>query len=279
MLAGALALIGGAAAPAVALATTLATTQTGSSGTVTAAFTFTVTKQNTYPTKTLTISRSGQVVYDQPVSSRFCGPNTALAQSYCAPGAPERGFSSVHVVDLESGGQPDVVLDLYTGGAHCCTVEQIFSFDSLTGTYVKTEHDFGDPGDEIKDLGHNGQLEFLTADDSFAYAFTDFADSGMPIEILAFANGQFTSVTRQYPKLIARNAASLFKAFKHNISDGVGLIAAWAADEYNLGHGALVKSTLAKELKAGHLRSLIEPGGRKFIRALNKLLRRDGYVH
>jgi hypothetical protein len=272
----AVALIGAAAATAALVVITR--TQTATSGDVTATFQFGIAAGNTYPTKTLAISRAGQVAFDQPVTSKYCGPNTASAQKYCAPGAPEAGFSSVHALDLEHNGQPDVVLDLYTGGAHCCTVEQIFSFDPGTGTYVKTEHDFGDPGDEIKDLGHNGRLEFLTADDTFAYAFTDFADSGLPIQILTFAGGKFTNVTRQYPKLIAKDAAMLFKGFKHHLSNGDGLIAAWAADEYNLGHAALVKSTLAKELKAGHLRSLIEPGGQKFIRALNKLLRRDGYI-
>jgi hypothetical protein len=261
-----------AAAPAAALATT----QTATSGDVTATFSFSATSQNTYPAKTLTISRSGVVVYNEPVTSRYCGP-TGATQEYCAPGAPEANQSSVHVVDLENDGEPDVIVDLYTGGAHCCSVEQIFSFDAVTGTYVLTQHDFEDPGEEIKDLGHNGQYEFLTADDSFAYAFTDYADSGLPIEILAFASGRFTNVTRQYPKLIAKDAAAYLKYFKHDLGDGEGLIAAWAADEDNLGHRKLVASTLAKYLKAGDLRGGFS-SPKSFIKALNKLLHHDGYL-
>jgi hypothetical protein len=266
-----------AAAPAAAAAAT-PTTQTASSSGVTATFSFTVTSQNTYPTKTLTISRAGQVVYDQPVTSSYCGQG-AVAQTYCAPGAPEPGYSSVHVLDLEHDGQPDVVLDLYTGGAHCCSVEQIFALDPGTGTYMVSQHDFGDPGERIVDLGHNGRYEFLTADDTFAYAFTAFAASGLPIKILTFAGGRFTDVTRQYPKLIAKDAAQYLKDFKRNLSDGVGLIAAWAADEDNLGHTGLVSSTLNKELKAGNLRAVDAPAGKRFIKALNKLLKKDGYVH
>jgi hypothetical protein len=266
-----------AAAPAAAAAS--ATTQTASSGDVTATFTFTHSSALVYPTKMLTISRAGQVVYNQPVTSSFCGPITASAQKYCAPGAPEQSASSVHVVDLEHNGEPDIVLDLYTGGAHCCSVEQIFSYVPATGTYAVAQRDFGDPGARIVDLGHDRHFEFLTADDTFAYAFTDFADSGLPIQILTFANGTFTNVTRQYPKLIAHDAATYWRGFQHDLANGVGLIAAWAADEYNLGHAALVKSTLSKELKAGHLRAAAVPGGRKFINALNKLLRKDGYIH
>lgn len=261
-----------AAAPAAALATT----QTASSGLVSATFSFTVGPNNTYPTKTMTISRSGRVAYDQAVTSTYCGAKAE--QMNCAPGYSASGGRAVHVLDLEHDGQPDVVLDLFTGGAHCCSVEQVLSFDPGIGTYVVSEHDFGDPGARIEDLGHNGRYEFLTADDTFAYAFTDFAASGFPIKILAFAQRRFTNVTRQYPKLIAKDAATYLEAFKHHLDNGDGLIAAWAADEDNLGHPRLVASALAKYLKAGDLRGANYPSGKKFITALNKLLHKDGYV-
>jgi hypothetical protein len=189
----------GVAVFAAAATAALAQTETASSGAVTATFSFTAGAQNTYATKTLTISRSGQVVYDQPVASSYCGPG--------------------------------------------------------------------------------GRDEFITADDSFAYAFTDYADSGLPIKIVAFAGGRFTDVTRQHPKLIAADAARYLKAFKHDLGNGDGLIAAWAADEDNLGHTSLVASTLAKYLKAGELRSGNYPSAQKFIKALGKLLKKDGYVH
>jgi hypothetical protein len=263
------------AAPAAALATT----QTSTSGAVTATFTFTTNPKNdTYPTKTLTISRAGQVLYNHAVTSKYCGPS-ANAQPYCAPGVLGSVGSSVHVLDLEHTGEPDVVVDLYTGGAHCCFIEQVYSFAPSTGSYGVSEHDFGDPGARIVDLGHDGRYQFLTADDAFAYRFTDFAASGLPIQILTFAHGRFTNVTRRYPKLIAKDAAFYFKAFKRFRSDNDGFVAAWAADEYNLGHRALVSSVLAKELKAGKLHSAQYPSAKKFVAALKKFLRREGYVH
>lgn len=266
-----------AAAPAAVLAKTK--TETASSGIVTASFSFDVSSRHTYPTKTLAISRSGRTVYRQPVSSTYCGPVASPnAQKYCAPGYVAPGHSSVHVLALQPGAEPSVVLDLYTGGAHCCSIEQVYSFDPATGTYVLSEHDFGDPGASLVDLGHNGAHEFLTADDTYAYAFTDFAASGLPIKILAFAQGRFTDVTRQYPNLIVKDAATYLKAFKHDIRDGEGLIAAWAADEDSLGHRDLVAATLAKYLKAGELRGGTYSSAKKFIRALNRLLKKDGYV-
>ena len=254
----------------------MATTQTAQSGNVTATFTF----SGSYPNFTgleLSIAQGSTVYYDQPVVSKLCG-------TYCAPGSPSGKTSSVHVLDLEHDGQPDVVLDLYSGGAHCCWIEQIFSFDPGTMTYAMTQHDFGDPGDEIVDLRHNGRYEFLTADDSFAYEFTDFAASGLPIQILTFSDRHFSNVTRQYPRLIARDAARWMKAFDkmaaQHYADSVGVVAAWAADEELLGRGKLVNTFLAKQLKAGHLNgalSPLEPGGAKFVAKLRRFLRTHGY--
>jgi hypothetical protein len=252
----------------------LATTQTAHGGNVSATFTF-QGKVPKFHGLHLTISRGGATVYDQPVVAKFCG-------KLCWPGPVVGGRSAVRVVDLEGTGEPDVVLDLYSGGAHCCTVVQIFSFDLGTATYVKTERVFGDPDAKIVDLGHNGHFEFLTADDSFAYAFTDFAASGLPIEILTFANGHFTDVTRSYPKLIAKDAALWLRAYKaqarQHYPDSVGVIAAWAADEDRLGHSKLVKRYLHQQAAAGHLNAPFAAGGTRFVAKLQKFLRRRGYV-
>ena len=226
-----------------------ATTEIAQAGNVTATFTF----QGTFPDYTgqnLEITQGGTVFYDEPVTSKFCG-------NLCAPYTGVTGKSAVDVVDLEHTGQPDVVLDLYSGGAHCCTIIQIFSFDPGTMTYVKTERNFGDPQARIVDERHNGRYEFLTADDSFAYQFTDFAASGLPIEIETFSDRRFTDVTRHYPRLVAKDAAFWLRAFKRmaggHYQDSVGVIAAWAADEDLLGHVKLVNTYLAEQAAAGHL--------------------------
>lgn len=253
----------------------LATTQTATQGAVTATFTFTG-KFPSYKGLHLTIARSGSVVYDQPVTSKPCG-------TICAPQATGKA-SSVHVIDLDDTGEPNVVLDLYTGGAHCCSVEQVFTFDPGTSTYAMTEHNFGDPGARIQDLNHDRHFEFVTADDRFAYAFTDFAASGLPLQILAFSGNRFQDVTKDYPKLIRKDAATWLKAFKgmarDHYSDSVGVIAAWAADEYRLGKSAAANRYLHRQAKAGHLNSALGasvPQGQKFVTALVRFLRRHGY--
>ncbi len=258
----------------IAAPAALATTETAHAGNVTATFTFQGKFPN-YSGQTLQIAQGGTVFYDAPVVSNFCA-------EMCAPGIT--GKSAVDVVDLEHTGQPDVVLDLYSGGAHCCTVVQIFSFDPGTMTYVKTERNFGDPGVRVVDERHNGRFEFATADDSFAYEFTDYAGSALPLEILSFSNGHFSSVTGSYPKLLAKEGALYLKFFNEDASthyqDSVGLAAAWAADEERLGHGKLVKTFLDQQASLGHLNSALYPteSGQRFVTKLLRFLRAHHYV-
>lgn len=253
-----------------------AATQTATSGDLTATFTY-HGHYAQYHGESLKISRAGQVVYDQPVvSAQFC----PIGNYECAPGNLSGG-SSVNFANLESKSEPNVVLDLYSNGAHCCWVEQVFSYDATTNTYTKAEHTFFD-GAQLVDLRHNGLSEFQSVDSRFDYAFTDFAASGAPIQIFSFAGGRFTDITRHFPKLIARDAAAWMKAFKdqakQHYPDSVGMAAAWAADEDLLGHFKLVARFLSKQAKLGHLNSPVEPGGVKFVRALQKMLHKDGYV-
>jgi hypothetical protein len=259
----------------IAAPAALATTQTATSGNVTATFTFQGKVPNFHGLQ-LSIARGGTVLYDKPVVSKFCA-------ELCWPGPAIGKRPSVQVVDLEHTGEPDVVLTLFSGGAHCCTVLQIFSFNAAASSYVETERVIGDPDARIVDLGHDGRFEFVTADDSFAYRFTDYAASGLPIEILAFAGGKFTDVTSRYPALVAKDAAFWLKAFKAmarvHYDDSVGVIAAWAADEARLGHVKLVNRYLRQQAAAGHLNAAGGTGGTKFVAKLQKFLRRHGYLH
>ena len=254
-----------------------AATSTVSSGSVTATFIYSGTFPQSKGSR-LTISRAGKVVYERPVRSKWCADQ-------CWPSIDTANKVPLHIVHLQAKGQADVVLDLYSGGAHCCSVEQVYARDATTGTYTKSEFDFGDPGARLVKIGHGGSFDFLSADDAFAYAFTDYAASGMPIEILSFSKNSFHNVTRSFPSLIAHDAAQWLAAFDASASshyqDTVGLVAAWAADQDMLGHSAAVGIFLAAQEKAGHLNSAlypIEPSGHKYVVSLQSFLRKHGYV-
>jgi hypothetical protein len=244
------------------------TTQTASSGATSATFTFTGAAP-TVKNPRLRIVHAGQQLYDAPVFSSLCGHG-------CGPGA--FSGSSVRVADIESNGQPDVILSLFSGGANCCFIEQVFSLDSGTMTYVKTEQDFASAGAKLERIA--GRWRFRSSDPSFECAFTDCADSGSPLQIWKFSAHKFVDATRGYKSRIRADAASWLRAFKHHLRNGVGLIAPWAADQELLGHNALVQSTLSAYAAKHELRAAIgDSTGPRFIRQLNRLLRKLGYEH
>lgn len=250
---------------------------TATSGTETATLSFAGSFPQ-YHDVTLVIRRSGKVVERQPVRSRWCG-------SSCGPNSYPSRSSVIRFVRLGRSASRQLVLSLYSGGAHCCSIEQVYVAQSGSEKLKRAEYDFGDPGVRLEPIGVKGGDDFVSANDAFAYAFTDYAASGMPIEILTFYNGAFHNVTRRFPDLIAKDAAQWIKAFRADAPshylDTVGVVAAWVADEDLLGKSAAAQQFLERQAAEGHLNSAIGPpdaSGQGFVTALEKFLRRQGYV-
>jgi hypothetical protein len=248
--------------------------QSASSGGVIATFTYSGSGINT-SNPHLKIVRAGQTAYDQPVSSPQCGSQPVR----CGPRAFGAQQSSVRVIRLQAGAPPDVLLELFSEGANCCFIDQVFSYAPTTHTYIKAEQNFGSYGAAVARIGSAHRWRFVSGDENFKYEFTDGADSGEPIQIWGFSAHDFHNVTRSYPKLITTDAARWLKLFEHHLANGVGLIAAWAADEELLGHDKLVQTTLAAEARHGDLRDggTGPATGKRFITELNRFLRRLGY--
>jgi hypothetical protein len=252
-----------------------AATYHASQGDVTATLTYRGSYNNTRDMM-LTITKSGVVVSRGAVTAAMCA---SLCWSSSASGTASG--SPVRVVRLEAG-SPDVVLGLFSGGAHCCFVDEIF-VPSTSGSYVKTELNLGDPGAMIEKLPGAKWPVVVTADDTFAYAFTDFAASGLPIKILQLSGHKMLNVTRLYPSQIRADARRLLGAFYQQKSDqyadSVGIIAAWTADEYLLGRAPEADQFLHQQAAAGHLNGLLTPSlkGTTFIGQLQKFLQREGY--
>jgi hypothetical protein len=226
----------------------------------------------------LRISAGGSVLYSKPIASAACG-------SYCDV-ATYGTHAPVHVVSLSgSSAPPSVLVDLYTGGAHCCSVAQVFS-ESSTGSWSVVEHDFGDPGYRIatEGTGANATKVFISADDSFAYAFTDYADSGLPIQILSLRNGQFVDVTSQYRSLIKIDAARWLSAYRQmgpKYVDTVGILAPWVADEARLGNASLAFSYLRRQVALHRVNTgpfPVTKGGSEYVTRLRAFLVKHGYL-
>lgn len=221
----------------------------------------------------VTITRNGAVVYAAHIRSRSCG-------SFCMFTSVAPGRKALRLVDLDGDGEPEVVIGLYSGGAHCCFIDQVFRYDAARGTYVKAEHDFLDAGATLKPARDG--YDFVSADARFAEnGFTDYADSGAPLQIWRFDGKRFVDITRRFPNQIRRDAARWLKAFNRHIANGAGFIAAWAGDEYLLGKRKKTDATLASEVRRGRLHSTLglpHNSPQRFVADLEKFLRRLGYA-
>ena len=221
----------------------------------------------------LVVSNGKKHVLDAPVVSKEPGADRP------EPASAGRG-SSLFFRDLDGAGTPELVLELYTGGAHCCFVDQVFDFSSSRP--LKIELDLADSGAHIVTAAGKPLLE--SADDSFAYEFTDYGDSGSPILLLRYLGGRFEDVTRSHPQLVDADASRWWRASQAAIGhkgDARGVLAAWAADQAVLGQASIAKRTLLSFASAGKIGGESGPGwptGRAYVDKLWQFLAKRGYL-
>jgi hypothetical protein len=175
---------------------------------------------------------------------------------------------------------PEVLLDIYSGGAHCCFGTYVVYLDGARAGHSVFRL-WGDPGYRLKTVG--GTNAFISADDRFAYEFTSFAGSGLPLEVFTLdANGAFQNVTKSQPALLRADAKQWWKAYVNQRgkteSDVRGVVAAWCADEYLLGQAPACETELKSALAKGYLAGPnLWPQNAKFVTLLHKRLAKWGY--
>jgi hypothetical protein len=174
----------------------------------------------------LKIALSGKTAYDKPVPTSFAQTGSSRPLGYTG------GADTVEVGDLDGDGIPEVLVNLYTGGAHCCNWTWVYHYVAKKKVWSRTAHIWGDPRYTLADLSHTDSLELVSADDRFAYAFSDYADSALPVQVWTFGGGRFTDTTRKYTKLIQANLnANWRSATRAPKGTAVrGILAAWVAD-------------------------------------------------
>jgi hypothetical protein len=221
----------------------------------------------------LTIVRAGAPAFD--------GAPTTDCRDTCLYVASGRRDSPLQVVDLDGDGEPEVLVDVYTGGAHCCSQTEAFRFDGTA--YAPIELSWGNGGYELKDLDGDGRPELVGLDDAFAGAFTSYAGSFFPPRVVDFdvtAPGAQRVVTTRFPALAranAREALHLLRKVRRQRLETLGLVAAYVADLYLQGRGREVRPYLSRARRRGDLLTIDGPAPRSFDRRLLAFLRQQGY--
>jgi hypothetical protein len=111
--------------------------------------------------------------------------------------------------DINGDGYPDVVVETYSGGAHCCFGTQVYSLrpDGATLILQKPE---SNTGGYFEDLDADGISELVTYEDSFAYQYCPYAAGVSAKVIMAYDPGQdrFVPASPRFPGQYADEIAA-----------------------------------------------------------------------
>lgn len=235
-------------------------------------------RSGAYPWVRLRIARSGNVLFDAaPKRLREC-----RTCGYEGPLVWTRPGRALHVRNLDGDREPEVFVDLYWGGVHCCFYTDVYRYLPRLPAYRLTVGFWGNLQPKVVDLDRDGRPEFRTGDDRFAYVFSCFACSAFPIRIFRFDHGRFVDVTRGFPNLVRRDAAQLWPSYRAELrKPGVvrsvgGILPAWLADQYLLGRGPAGWPVVRRAVRRGELRSFEQP--RTYLRKVRFFLRHTGYI-
>jgi hypothetical protein len=261
-------------------------TETSTSGHVTANFTYAYKKTQfgTYDFSNLhlTVDRAGVRLIDQAVGEEQCAGCVAWPASQAV-----KGLSSVTVRDLDGDREPEVLLDLYSGGANCCWYSDSWRFDEAQNKYIEK---LLRPGlsfpYELKDLNKDGKPEFKSVDYRFAYKYGSNADTPRPLRIFEWKAGKLVDVTVGYPALAAKDAADFYKGYLQyrRVKDVNvrGLLAAYLASSYNARNGRVAWRRVVAAYRRGDVNRKapgeVGPFGKSYLQSLRKFLKKTGYL-
>ena len=210
--------------------------------------------------------------------------------SLCAAqplGAAGFGQKSLAIRDLDGDRRLDVAADFYTGGAHCCFYSLIYGYEPAANRFARTRHNWGDPGYRFVDYDRDGVPELRSGDDRFAYAFTCYACSPLPLQIWRYRGGSLVDVTRTFPAQVRRDAGSLWASYLRERpranGDVRGILAAYLADKYVLGKQAdgwrrLRQANARGDLHPADACFSFTPCDGRYLAKLSRFLKRTGYA-
>lgn len=184
---------------------------------------------------------------------------------------------ALHLADLTGDDDPEVLVDTYSGGAHCCTTMRTFGRrPGETAWRRLPSWAWGNAGYVVRDIDRDGRDELSGRDDQFAYAFgSSYAGSAAPPKVVGGL--PLRDITRRFPSLIRADAAQLLKRIRSvrspRSSAAIELgspLAAYALEQAQLGRPG---RGLAEVRRARRLR--LVPAGLE--KAIRRSLRRNGF--
>ena len=144
------------------------------------------------------------MLYDKPIGKP--------CEQFCTPTESALTRKHVGLRDLNGDGEPEAIVDLFTGGSSCCVFVYAFGFDPAANVYRRARLDTGG-GFVVRDYGGDGVLELVGDDFRFRGLFTCGACGSRPIRIwhygLSALRGGHALVPRADPHARAADEAPL----------------------------------------------------------------------
>lgn len=225
------------------------------------------------------ILRAGQVLYDKPVGKP--------CQEFCTPAESALTGKHVGLRDLNGDGEPEAIVDLFTGGTSCCVLVFAYGYDAAANVYRRARLDTGG-GFVVRDYGGDGLVELVGDDFRFRGLFTCGACGSRPIRIWQYGLTRFETATREFPAKIrahARRMKRFYERVRHRKDAPVfvkGALTPYTADLCLLDRCGAGFRLVRLALRRGELDRRtafdVSPLGPAYLRALKRFLRRTGYL-
>jgi hypothetical protein len=225
------------------------------------------------------ILRGGQVLYDKPVGTP--------CEQFCTPTESALTRKHVGLRDLNGDGEPEAIVDLFTGGSSCCVLVLAYGYDAAANVYRRAKLDTGG-GFVVRDLRGDGLIELVGDDFRFRGLFTCGACGSRPIRIWHYTLTRFEVVTREFPAKIrvhARRMKRIYERVRHRRDAPVfvkGALTPYAADLCLLDRCGAGFRLVRLAIRRGELNRRsdfdVSPHGAAYLRALKRFLRRTGYL-
>jgi hypothetical protein len=117
------------------------------------------------------------------------------------------GWDDLTGTDITGEGDPDVIIETYSGGAHCCFATFVYNLGSKLTKVLETPS--SNCGGIFQDLDEDGVLEFVTCDDLFAYTYCPFVGSPAVKVILRYEPGRgYVPASPRFAHLYADDIAT-----------------------------------------------------------------------
>lgn len=139
---------------------------------------------------------------------------------------------SAQLLALRPGGLPELVLSVYSGGAHCCTTYLMYTQDSGSLQNIGVL-DGSNYGVSFVDLNHDGTRELIVGGDSLAYYDWSYAASPSLNTVLGWDGLQLADRTRFYAYVPGQEAARNWERLQAQLK--LGSAGDWDSTKASLG--------------------------------------------